>query len=192
MKSLDNSTLRIGAWRVDPSLDEISKGGKTVRLEPRAMRLLVCLAAHPGHVVSVEQLLREAWKDVIVTPDSVYHVVAALRRLLGEDGKDRSYIATVPRRGYRLVAPVASWVDAPAQNSTDPAGQAPSVSHSVAPTRTSLRRSRAVWLGVAALALGYVVFDKLWLWPPTPLSVRRRPLRPTSSIGQSPSCPSLT
>ena len=177
MKSLDNSTLRIGAWRVDPSLDEISKGGKTVRLEPRAMRLLVCLAAHPGHVVSVEQLLREAWKDVIVTPDSVYHVVAALRRLLGEDGKDRSYIATVPRRGYRLVAPVASWVDAPAQNSTDPAGQAPSVSHSVAPTRTSLRRSRAVWLGVAALALGYVVFDKLWLWPP---STVERPAAPAS------------
>ena len=84
MKSLANTTLRIGGWRVDPSLDEISKDGKPVKLEPRAMRLLVCLAEHAPQVVSVEQLLQEAWKDVIVTPDSVYHVVAALRRVLGE------------------------------------------------------------------------------------------------------------
>ena len=164
MKSLDNTTLRIGAWRVDPSLDEISKGAKAVRLEPRAMRLLVCLAEHAGQVVSVEQLLREAWKDVIVTPDSVYHVIATLRRLLGDDGKDCSYIATVPRRGYRLVAPVARWAG---QNSTDPAVEAPTVTHAVAPTGSSFWRSRVVLSTLVALALGYVVIDKFWLSRPS-------------------------
>jgi DNA-binding winged helix-turn-helix (wHTH) protein len=70
------------------------------------MQLLLCLAAHAGQVVSVEQLLDEVWKDVVVTPDSVYHAVAALRRVLGDDSKDPSDIANVMRRGYRLIAPV--------------------------------------------------------------------------------------
>src|ERR1700682_4995626 len=96
------------------------------------MRLLICLAEHAPQVVSVEQLLQEAWKDVIVTPDSVYHVVAALRRMLGDNSKDCSYIATVPRRGYRLVAPVAPWVDAS------------TVTRSVARTGSSFQRSRVL------------------------------------------------
>lgn len=61
MKGTDDSALRIGAWRVDPTLDEVSKDGNTVKLEHQAMRLLVCLAEHAGEVASVEQLLDEAW-----------------------------------------------------------------------------------------------------------------------------------
>ena len=106
VKSLEHSVIQIGAWRVDPALDEISRDGQTTKLEPKMMQLLLCLAAHAGQVVSVEQLLDEVWKDVVVTPDSVYHAVAGLRRVLGDDSKDPSYIANVMRRGYRLIAPV--------------------------------------------------------------------------------------
>src|SRR6516225_4469469 len=106
VKSRDPSVIEIGAWRVDPALDEISKDGETTKLEPKMMQLLLCLAAHAGEVVSVEQLLDEVWKDVVVTPDSVYHAIAALRRVLGDDSKNPSYIANVLRRGYRLIAPV--------------------------------------------------------------------------------------
>jgi DNA-binding winged helix-turn-helix (wHTH) protein/Tfp pilus assembly protein PilF len=167
MKSHDDKKLCIGGWRVDPSLDEISTDGKTVKLEPRAMRLLVCLAEHAPQVVSVEQLLQEAWKDVIVTSDSVYHVVAALRRMLGDDGRDCSYIATVPRRGYRLVVPVAPWVDELRQNSMVPAVEAPIVTHAVDPTGSSSHRARILLSSVVVLALGYVVVDKFWLSPPS-------------------------
>jgi transcriptional activator of cad operon len=72
MKSPGNLVFRIGPWRVDPALDEIYKGNETIKLEPRTMRLLVCLAEHAGAVVSVEQLLDQVWKDVVVTPNSVY------------------------------------------------------------------------------------------------------------------------
>ena len=113
MMASDSPAIRIGAWRVDPALDEVSKDGTTVKLERRAMQLLLCLAKHADQVVSVEQLLDEVWAGVVVTPDSVYHAVAALRRLLGDDTKLPTYIANVPRRGYRLIAPVAPWVDAP-------------------------------------------------------------------------------
>jgi transcriptional activator of cad operon len=104
-------TLQIGEWRVDPSLDQITRDGKAVKLEPRAMRVLVCLAEHAGQVVTVDQLLDTVWKDVVVTPDSVYQAVAALRKALGDDPKEPTYIANVVRRGYRLVAPVTPWVE---------------------------------------------------------------------------------
>src|SRR5208283_139686 len=61
MKAMDSSSLRIGAWRVDPALDQISKDGNTVKLERRAMQLLLYLSEHAGQVVSVEELLRLRW-----------------------------------------------------------------------------------------------------------------------------------
>src|SRR3984885_13077240 len=123
MKSPDRLVFRIGSWRIDPALDEISKGDETVKLEPQTMRLLVCLAEHAGGVVSVEQLLDEVWKDVVVTPNSVYHAVAALRRILGDDAKNPTYIANTLRRGYRLVTPVVPWTDVErsAQGANSPA-----------------------------------------------------------------------
>jgi hypothetical protein len=75
------------------------------------MRLLVCLAEHAGEVVSIDDLLSQVWSEVVVTPDSVYQAVASLRRLLGDDPKQPTYIATVPRLGYRMVATVSPWVD---------------------------------------------------------------------------------
>jgi transcriptional activator of cad operon len=103
-----SSVLCVGDFRVDPALDEISRDGAIVKLEPRAMRVLLCLAEHADHVVSVDQLMDAVWKDVVVTPDSVYQAVAGLRRALGDDPKNPIYIANVQRRGYRLIAPVAA------------------------------------------------------------------------------------
>jgi TolB-like protein/DNA-binding winged helix-turn-helix (wHTH) protein/Tfp pilus assembly protein PilF len=101
-----NTAFRIGQWRVDPALDEITRDATTVKLEPRTMRVLVCLAERAGEVVSVNQLLDIVWKDLVVTQYSVYQAVAVLRRALGDDPKNPTYIANVARRGYRLIAPV--------------------------------------------------------------------------------------
>jgi TolB-like protein/DNA-binding winged helix-turn-helix (wHTH) protein len=109
-----SKTLRIGDWFVNPLSGEIARGEERVRLEARTMRLLLCLAATPGEVVSIDALLDQVWSGVVVTPDSVYQAVAALRRLLGDDAKQPAYIVTVPRLGYRLVAPVESLADAAA------------------------------------------------------------------------------
>jgi len=80
-------------------------------VDARAMRLLICLADNAGQVVSIEELLERVWTGVIVSPDSVYQAVTSLRRLLGDDSKQPTYIATVPRQGYRMVASVSPWVD---------------------------------------------------------------------------------
>jgi len=105
------TVLQIGDWCVDPTSGQISRDGETARVEARTMRLLLCLAEHADHVVSIDDLLDRVWSEVIVTPDSVYQAVASLRRLLGDDPKQPTYIATVPRLGYRMVATVSLWED---------------------------------------------------------------------------------
>src|SRR5580704_14634679 len=102
--------LRIGDWSVDPATGQMSRSNESIRVEARTLRLLLCLAENAGQVVSIDDLLNKAWDGVIVTSDSVYQGVASLRRLLGDDPKNPTYIATVPRLGYRMIAPVGPWV----------------------------------------------------------------------------------
>ena len=103
--------LRIGDWCVDPDAGQISRDGEAIRLEARTMRLLVCLAERRGEVVSVDELLDRVWSGVVVTPDSVYQAVASLRRTLGDDSRQPTYIVNVPRLGYRMLAPVSPWTE---------------------------------------------------------------------------------
>jgi TolB-like protein/DNA-binding winged helix-turn-helix (wHTH) protein/Flp pilus assembly protein TadD len=142
--------LRIGEWLVDPSTDTISRGDEIQKLEPRAMRLLLLLAQSQGAVISADRILAEVWSGVVVSPSSVYQAVSRLRRLLGDTDPTPTYIATVPRKGYRLVAHVHA-------TEADPVEQ-----HS---SRGSRRWLLLAGIGVAvmiaaALALGLTHFDK--------------------------------
>src|SRR5712671_5015287 len=111
MERSTTTTLRIGAWCVHPKSGQISRNGEMARVDGRTMRLLLCLADHAGEVVSIDDLLTQVWSDVSVAPDSVYQAVASLRRLLGDDPRQPTYIETVPRLGYRMVATVSPWAD---------------------------------------------------------------------------------
>jgi transcriptional activator of cad operon len=172
MNAANNKVLRIGAWRVDPELDEMSRDGTTVKLEARAMRVLICLAERTGQVVSVDELLEVVWRDVVVTPDSVYQAVAGLRRALGDSTRDAAYISNVPRRGYRLVAPVAPWVDA--------SGAIPTPT----PVSSATIYSRARWpwvvlISAVTLAIAFPITEKLW------------PSRPATTSGHETTAPTF-
>jgi len=125
------------------------------------MRLLLYLAEHAGEVVSIDDMLNQVWSGVSVSSDSVYQAVTSLRRLLGDDPKQPTYIATVPRLGYRMVATVSPWVDEPiAQTSSPQASDSehPTTATSGAPTSGLRLRTSFMWaVGVAfCLALGIV------------------------------------
>src|ERR1700733_14287348 len=113
MERTTTTMLRIGTWCVNSTSGQISRDGESARLEARTMRLLLCLAEHAGEVVSIDDLLNQVWSGVAVSSDSVYQAVASLRRLLGDDPKQPTYIATVPRLGYRMIATVSPWVEEP-------------------------------------------------------------------------------
>jgi transcriptional activator of cad operon len=120
MDRLTTIPLRIGEWRLDSQLGQLTRGDRTERLEARTLRLLVFLANRAGETVSVDELLDHVWSGVVVTQDSVYQAITALRRLLGDDAKQPTYIVTVPRLGYRLIAPVAPWPEEPVSISSPP------------------------------------------------------------------------
>jgi len=148
------SVVQVGEWIVHPALDCISRGTETQKLEPRAMRLLMCLANSAGEVVSVDRLLTEVWAGVVVGSASVYETVSQLRKILGDIDPQPTYIATVPRKGYRLIASV--------RRATGPAHapQARVVPRATAP-------SRRVWIVASAfvalaLAAAYILGDKAW------------------------------
>jgi TolB-like protein/DNA-binding winged helix-turn-helix (wHTH) protein/tetratricopeptide (TPR) repeat protein len=107
-----DGAMQIGEWTVTPALDTISRGTETHKLEPRTTRLLIFLANSAGEVVSVDRLLTEVWSGVVVGSASVYQAVSQLRKLLGDTDPDPTYIVTVPRKGYRLIAAVRP-VDTP-------------------------------------------------------------------------------
>jgi transcriptional activator of cad operon len=160
--------LRIGDWCVNPMSGQISRDGETTRVEARTMRLLLCLAEHAGAVVSIDDLLNQVWSGVIVSPDSVYQAVASLRRLLGDDPKQPIYIATVPRLGYRMVAPVSPWENQSiAQTDSTRASDSehPSPTTTDAPTPAPrFRFSFTLTAGVAfclALVVAYLFYDKV-------------------------------
>jgi len=106
--------LRIGSWVVAPSLNSISSGGRTVRLEPKVMGVLVCLAKHPGETLSKEQLFQAVWPNIVVTEDVLKRCIAELRRAFDDDAREPRIIETISKRGYRLVAPVTARSAAPA------------------------------------------------------------------------------
>ena len=118
------------------------------------MRVLLCLAEAPGEVVSVDDLLDRAWNGVVVSPDSVYQAITALRRHLGDDPRRSTYIGTVPRLGYRMVASVGVWSDDPVvEPDAVPGGTTPRASPPAAdPPRASGRR-RYVAGGILAVLL---------------------------------------
>jgi TolB-like protein/DNA-binding winged helix-turn-helix (wHTH) protein len=115
--------VQVGQWRVEPELDLIVRDGHSTKIEPRAMRVLLFLIRRAGHVVTVRELLDEAWPDVVVGPDSVYQAIALLRRTLGDDRQHPSYIAHIPRKGYRLIAPIAPPSPAASVASAAPAAR---------------------------------------------------------------------
>jgi DNA-binding winged helix-turn-helix (wHTH) protein/TolB-like protein len=98
--------LQVGDWTVDPPLNQLSAVGRTVKLEPKAMAVLVYLAQRRGEVVSRETLLAAVWPGVVVSDDAVTQVIIKLRKALGDSAETPAYIQTISKRGYRLVAPV--------------------------------------------------------------------------------------
>jgi len=98
--------FRVGPWLVQPSLNTVSRNGTPMRLTLKAMEVLVCLAEHAGESVPKEELLQTIWPETFVTDDVLKGSISELRRVLEDDAKEPRIIQTIPKRGYRLIAPI--------------------------------------------------------------------------------------
>ena len=103
--------FRIGDWQVEPLLGRISKEGRMVHLRAKVMDLLVFLVERAGQVVSKDELLNGVWGTEFVSESALTRVVTELRQAFGDDVERPWLIETIPKRGYRLIAPVVATAE---------------------------------------------------------------------------------
>jgi TolB-like protein/DNA-binding winged helix-turn-helix (wHTH) protein/Tfp pilus assembly protein PilF len=110
----------INDWHIDPDACRIQRGDEVVKLEPKVMTVLVCLAEEAGKVISREQLEARAWPGMVVGYDSLASTIIKLRKAFGDDSKNPTIIETVSKKGYRLIAPVSTTATPATTNTRQP------------------------------------------------------------------------
>ncbi|MEL6574082.1 MAG: winged helix-turn-helix domain-containing protein [Pseudomonadota bacterium] len=134
----------LGGMKVNPALGEVEGPDGQVRVEPKVMQLLICLCAASGAVVSRQQIEAELWGKDFIADDAVARLVSKLRKALGDEATAPRFIQTIPKRGYRIVAPV-EVVPSPGEPGRGPARQFALVS--------ALFAIAAITLGVMAVSV---------------------------------------
>jgi DNA-binding winged helix-turn-helix (wHTH) protein len=98
----------VGKWLVEPQRNLIGDGASELHLEPKAMEVLLCLAARAGEVVPRQVVVDTVWATEYISDSTLTHAIAVLRKVLGDDPRAPRFIETIPKRGYRLV-PEVEW-----------------------------------------------------------------------------------
>jgi len=100
-----------GKFRCDPREHLLLCDGKPVSLSPKSFDILLALIRSNGRLLTKDELMRQVWPDSFVEEANLTVNISALRKVLGETAEGQQYIETVPKRGYRFVAPVVERRD---------------------------------------------------------------------------------
>jgi DNA-binding winged helix-turn-helix (wHTH) protein len=111
-----DASFRLGPWLVEPKLNRISDSDTSLQVDLRVMQLLVFLASRAGEVVSRYEILDAVWDTHFVADNTLTRAIAEIRRTLGDDPRHPTSIETIPKRGYRLIAPVTPLEAAPSES----------------------------------------------------------------------------
>jgi Tol biopolymer transport system component/DNA-binding winged helix-turn-helix (wHTH) protein len=148
-------------WTIHPALNRLEGPTGSHQLEPRVMRLLLCLVAAGGQPVSRDDLLERVWGETFVAEGSLTLAISALRKILGDSPGEPRFIETIRKVGYRLLPAVLPCVEAEARApSKDPGPRRWTVAGGV---------FLVVAVTVAAVAVGLVAMLPL-SDPPAPRS----------------------
>lgn len=98
--------LEFGDFRLDLEERALYRDGKRLAVTPKTLQLLTALAERRGRIVEKDELLDAVWSDSFVEPGNLTYTINVLRKALGDCKESPKYIETVPRRGYRFIAPV--------------------------------------------------------------------------------------
>lgn len=169
MPKPDNNLYAFGEFRLDSIERTLFHGNELVSLTPKALETLLALVRRAGHVVNKEELMQEVWPDTFVEEGNLNVNISAVRKALAEAANGLAFIETVPRRGYRFVAPVRLVAVEPeelvvekttrarivTEEEDDLALVPPSAPTATAlPTTKAVRSARGLVLGVKRVAIG--------------------------------------
>jgi TolB-like protein/DNA-binding winged helix-turn-helix (wHTH) protein/Flp pilus assembly protein TadD len=173
--------IRFGVFEADLCTGELRRKGRLVRLQEQPFQVLALLLARPGELVAREELRQALWPaDTFVDFEhGLNKAISKLRDALGDDSGTPRYIETLPRRGYRFIAPVTSATPPsdPAEPQAMPATQ-PDPSMNASPPQTRwITYATVLLLGLLVLATSWLLF-KLVRKPAHPAAAAlSRPIR---------------
>ena len=99
--------FRLGDWIVRPIEGVVVGAQESRHLQPKTIDVLVCLAAHPGQVVTRDEIIDRVWGGSAVSDEPLTRCIHEIRRALGDQRDGPEYIKTIPKRGYQLLADVS-------------------------------------------------------------------------------------
>ena len=101
---------RFESCELDDDSYELLVEGHPEKVEPQVFDILRHMVENKGRVISQDELIKVVWKGRVVSDATVNARISAARSAIGDDGKNQSMIRTIPRRGFKFIAPV--WSDA--------------------------------------------------------------------------------
>jgi len=145
MPSIPRETYRFGQFELDVDAVELRRQGRRLKVQPQPFKLLVLLARRAGSLVGREDIRTELWPEgtFVDFDQSVNFAVRQIRDVLGDSADRPLYIETIPRRGYRFIAPLESV--AAVESVVSP------VSTPVGPV--TVRLQKALWSNIAELRM---------------------------------------
>jgi TolB-like protein/DNA-binding winged helix-turn-helix (wHTH) protein/Tfp pilus assembly protein PilF len=162
------SPLRFGVFEVDLAAGDLRRQGAKVKIHDRAFQLLLALLERPGELVTRQELQSRLWPaDTFVEFDNnLNNAISRLRDALGDAADNPRFVETVPRRGYRFIAPIipsavesgGAEIDGPGplpQSEPDPPTPPPQASEIAAGPPPAVPRTR-LYAGLAVLAMAII------------------------------------
>jgi TolB-like protein/DNA-binding winged helix-turn-helix (wHTH) protein/Tfp pilus assembly protein PilF len=165
-----SAVRRFGAFEIDLQAGELRKRGMRLRLSAQPFQVLAVLVEHAGNVVTREELHSKLWlSDTFVDFDhGLNNAIARIREVLDDSSETPRYVETIPRRGYRFIAPVADvrQVTVSASSAESTVSPAPKIARPDAPPpsvvtaakRFPSRRLRVLLGGLAVLGVAALLF----------------------------------
>jgi DNA-binding winged helix-turn-helix (wHTH) protein len=134
--------LRFGAFELDEEAGQLRRDGVPLKLPPQPFRLLALLASRPGELVSRDEIRQQLWGDdtYVDFDQGVNFCIKQVRSVLRDDADRPLYVETVPRRGYRFIAPIERPAPTPPPLPSGRAGM-------------DSKLQRALWANIAELRL---------------------------------------
>lgn len=148
MPSSPRDIRRFGPFELDIDAAELRRDGRRVKLQPQPFRLLLLLTSRPGSLITREEIRTDLWPEgtFVAFDQAVNFAIKQIRDALGDSADRPTYLETVPRQGYRFVAPIIGAEPPRATPAADPGA-------GTGTGTTTVRLQKAMWANIAELRL---------------------------------------
>jgi DNA-binding winged helix-turn-helix (wHTH) protein/tetratricopeptide (TPR) repeat protein/energy-coupling factor transporter ATP-binding protein EcfA2 len=107
LEILEQKPFYLGSWLVHPAKNQLQNDKTSKTIQPKLMEVLTYLCFKQGKIINADELINQCWPNQYISDNPIHKCIAQLRKALGDSSKNPKYIATIPKRGYSIVANVS-------------------------------------------------------------------------------------